>query len=181
MKIGKWFDKPISKFTDKIKNEIVKITAKRSIQGAFSGFMIGTVYGLQSYGDIGDAFLEGVKYAAQNVLISGLNGLNEGYAVSKQSGQVWCQDNVEEIIDALNIRQTMRRIEQGQILSNYRHDGTTFDNSEGFLPSTSGPFKEWVVNRNLPNNRPGTERIVTGSNGDMWYTPDHYENFIKIR
>ena len=31
------------------------------------------------------------------------------------------------------------------------------------------------------NNRPGVERIITGSNGDMWYTPDYYENFIKIR
>ena len=58
---------------------------------------------------------------------------------------------------------------------------STFYNNEEILPADAGPFREWVVPRNLPNNSPGAERIVTGSNGEIWYTPDHYINFIRIR
>jgi filamentous hemagglutinin len=28
---------------------------------------------------------------------------------------------------------------------------------------------------------PGPQRIVTGKNGEMYYTPDHYDTFIPIR
>jgi RHS repeat-associated protein len=180
-KMGQLFEKPISNLTAGIENKILQTFTKRSIHGALGGFIIGTGFGLNYRDNIGEAFLEGAKYAAQGAIINGLYGLNEGYTISKQNRQVWCQDNLESIIDVLNIRQTMRRIDQGQVESCFRNDGTTFNNREDFLPSNSGPFKEWVVNRYLPNNRPGPERIVTGSNGDMWYSPDHYETFIKIR
>ena len=27
---------------------------------------------------------------------------------------------------------------------------------------------------------PGPQRIVSGQDGDLWYTPDHYETFRKL-
>jgi guanyl-specific ribonuclease Sa len=29
--------------------------------------------------------------------------------------------------------------------------------------------------------QPGGERIVTGSDGSVWYSPDHYKQFIEVK
>jgi filamentous hemagglutinin len=43
----------------------------------------------------------------------------------------------------------------------------------------AGFYKEYVVP--TPGVKgPGPQRIVAGSDGKMYYTPDHYDSFIPI-
>jgi guanyl-specific ribonuclease Sa len=59
-------------------------------------------------------------------------------------------------------------------------DGTVFDNREGILPDCdSGYYHEYTVETPGSPDR-GARRIVTGSGGEHFYTPDHYETFQLI-
>jgi guanyl-specific ribonuclease Sa len=64
--------------------------------------------------------------------------------------------------------------------------GRTFGNFEGLLPKEDADgkpikYREWDVNPKVPGKNRGPERLVTGSDGSAYYTPDHYKSFIKIR
>lgn len=75
---------------------------------------------------------------------------------------------------------TLARIERGGQAS-HRNDGTTFQNRERRLPAKpSGYYKEFV--HPTPNSGgPGPQRVIVGRDGDIWYTPDHYKKFIRVR
>ena len=53
-----------------------------------------------------------------------------------------------------------------------------FQNSDGILPNCN--YREYDLYPNNSNGNRGLERIVIGDDGSVWYTPDHYETFIKI-
>jgi RHS repeat-associated protein len=78
------------------------------------------------------------------------------------------------------INSTLDRIKRGE---KYEHanDGISFENREGFLPQRpSGYYKEYV--HPTPGVAgPGTQRIIVGADGDVWFTPDHYETFVRIQ
>jgi guanyl-specific ribonuclease Sa len=42
-------------------------------------------------------------------------------------------------------------------------------------------YREWDVNRKVPGRNRGAERVVTGSDGRVYYTRDHYATFQRIR
>lgn len=63
----------------------------------------------------------------------------------------------------------------------HRNDGTTFGNREGRLPrQPRGYYTEWVV-RTDGARGVGPQRLITGRNGEAYYTPDHYETFVPVR
>ena len=75
---------------------------------------------------------------------------------------------------------TTKNIEKGGPFPFPNHDGTTFLNREGILPSKpSGYYKEYTV-PTLGIHGRGPQRIVSGENGVMYYTPDHYKTFEEI-
>jgi guanyl-specific ribonuclease Sa len=64
--------------------------------------------------------------------------------------------------------------------------GRTFENREDRLPRKDKDrkrirYREWDVNPKKPGVNRGPERLVTGSDGSAYYSPDHYKSFIKIR
>ena len=64
--------------------------------------------------------------------------------------------------------------------------GRDFHNAEGHLPRRDDrgrtiTYREWDVNPKIPGVNRGPERLVTGSDGSAYYTPDHYRTFIRIR
>jgi len=64
--------------------------------------------------------------------------------------------------------------------------GRPFGDHEGLLPKRDARgrpirYQEWDVNPKVPGKNRGPERLVTGSDGSAYYTPDHYRAFIKIR
>ena len=56
-----------------------------------------------------------------------------------------------------------------------------FENSQGRLPNRPrGYYTESDVWPGSPGNR-GPERLIFGQGGDVYYTPNHYKNFVRIR
>ena len=71
--------------------------------------------------------------------------------------------------------------DQRRTLSEFRHDDIEFKNFEKRLPIKSrGYYREWVQPTEGQRG-PGPQRVITGRNGEAYYTWDHYEHFIRIR
>jgi ribonuclease T1 len=63
----------------------------------------------------------------------------------------------------------------------YRQDGRVFGNREKHLPLKSrGYYREYTVPTPGAHDR-GARRIVTGRDGEYYYTDDHYGSFRRIR
>lgn len=81
-----------------------------------------------------------------------------------------------ERIDEIN--KTLERIRTGQ--KEFKQDGTVFRNAEGGLPEKpTGYYHEYTVVTPGAGNR-GRRRIIQGSEGETYYTDDHYQTFILI-
>lgn len=62
----------------------------------------------------------------------------------------------------------------------YDRDGITFENREGLLPQKAkGYYHEYTVITPGSNDR-GARRIIAGSNGELYYTDDHYDSFKRV-
>ena len=62
----------------------------------------------------------------------------------------------------------------------YDKDGSTFGNYEGILPDRyDGYDSEYTVETPGSDDR-GARRIVAGSEGELFWTEDHYESFERI-
>jgi ribonuclease T1 len=62
----------------------------------------------------------------------------------------------------------------------YSKDGSTFGNREGQLPQRRrGYYQEYTVQTRASRDR-GAKRIVAGSEGEYYYTEDHYRTFRRI-
>lgn len=59
----------------------------------------------------------------------------------------------------------------------YGADDETFQNREGLLPDRpDGYYREYTVETPGSDDR-GARRIVTGEEGEVYYTDDHYDSF----
>ena len=80
---------------------------------------------------------------------------------------------------AIDLAPTLERIAAGKRLR-FPNDGVTFQNRERRLPGRpAGYYREWVV-PTPGESGPGPQRLVTGEDGDVWYTHDHYRSFRRI-
>ena len=62
----------------------------------------------------------------------------------------------------------------------YSKDGVVFSNREGILPQhTNGWYHEYTVVTPGSSDR-GARRIVTGKDGGLFYSDDHYASFREI-
>jgi ribonuclease T1 len=62
----------------------------------------------------------------------------------------------------------------------FRQDGAVFQNREGILPDRpSGHYHEYTVPTPGSDDR-GARRIVTGADGELYWTDDHYDSFAWI-
>lgn len=76
-------------------------------------------------------------------------------------------------------RETVALIDDGGPYP-YRRDGVVFGNRERVLPrQASGWYHEYTVSTPGSSDR-GARRIVTGKDGTMYYTDDHYETFRRV-
>lgn len=63
--------------------------------------------------------------------------------------------------------------------------GRKFKNLEKILPKNDQnnskiDYHEWDVNPKIDGKNRGRERLVTGSDGNAYYTNDHYKSFKKL-
>lgn len=62
----------------------------------------------------------------------------------------------------------------------YDRDGATFGNREGMLPDQpDGYYREYTVPTRGEDDR-GARRLVTGRDGEVYYTADHYDSFVRV-
>ncbi len=62
----------------------------------------------------------------------------------------------------------------------FDQDGAQFQNREALLPSRpSGYYREFTVVTPGSSDR-GARRIVSGDDGDRYYTDDHYASFREV-
>jgi filamentous hemagglutinin len=79
----------------------------------------------------------------------------------------------------VDLAPTLARIADNRRLR-FSSDGSTFQNREKRLPrKPSGYYREWVV-PTPGEDGPGPQRLVTGKDGEVWYTSDHYRSFRRI-
>ena len=80
----------------------------------------------------------------------------------------------------VNLQPTLDRIAAGRHLE-HRNDGTVFGNREKRLPrKPKGYYREYV--HPTPGLRgPGPQRLVIGEEGEVYYTPDHYQTFRRVQ
>jgi ribonuclease T1 len=77
-------------------------------------------------------------------------------------------------------RQTVSLIEKGGPFPYPHNDGVVFHNNEHLLPrETDGYYHEYTVPTPGSSDR-GARRIITGRDGEFFYTGDHYEHFVPI-
>ncbi|MFE3270564.1 ribonuclease domain-containing protein [Streptomyces sp. NPDC059215] len=76
-------------------------------------------------------------------------------------------------------RATLALIDRGGPFP-YARDGVVFGNFERLLPShPRGYYHEYTVRTPGERDR-GARRIVTGENGEIYYTDDHYKSFRAV-
>jgi ribonuclease T1 len=62
----------------------------------------------------------------------------------------------------------------------YAADGGEFGNREGRLPQKGpGYYREYTIETSGSPDR-GARRIVAGRNGELYYTRDHYQTFVRL-
>lgn len=75
---------------------------------------------------------------------------------------------------------TIRLIQRGGPFP-FAKDGSVFANREQRLPRRyRGYYREYTVAPVGARQR-GARRIVSGRDGDLYYTRDHYRSFLRIR
>ena len=80
----------------------------------------------------------------------------------------------------IDLQPTLDRIARGE-RNSHRNDGSTFGNRERRLPQKPSGYYTEYVHPTKGINGPGPQRVILGRNGEVWYTPDHYETFKKIK
>ncbi|MDO5567530.1 MAG: ribonuclease domain-containing protein, partial [Planctomycetia bacterium] len=81
--------------------------------------------------------------------------------------------------ETVDLTATLERIAEGD-RDHHRNDGTEFRNRERRLPNRPSYYYTEFVHRISRGSSPGACRIIIGQEGDIWYTPDHYQSFIPV-
>lgn len=81
---------------------------------------------------------------------------------------------------AIDLSKTISRIKKGEKLDRFGNDGIVFQNREGRLPRKPKGYYHEFVHPTEKQGGPGPQRIVTGENGEFWYTHDHYRSFKRL-
>lgn len=81
---------------------------------------------------------------------------------------------------AVDLTPTLERIARGQRL-HFHDDGSSFHNHERHLPSQPAGYYTEYVHPTPHHSGPGPQRVVTGRAGEIYYTPDHYRTFVRLR
>lgn len=82
-------------------------------------------------------------------------------------------------IDSVDLKPTLDRIAAGR-RDRHRNDGAVFHNRSGSLPKRPGGYYREYVVRTPGVSGPGPQRLVVGEQGEIYYTPDHYETFHRL-
>ncbi|MFJ3719337.1 ribonuclease domain-containing protein [Streptomyces sp. NPDC090057] len=116
------------------------------------------------------------------VLLTGCSGTDgAGPAGASASAPEWARGmaTVQESRLPAEARRTLALIDRGGPYP-YARDGVVFGNFEGHLPrQPRGYYHEYTVPTPGSADR-GARRLVTGRDGETYYTDDHYNSFRAV-
>lgn len=94
---------------------------------------------------------------------------------------VTVRDQEDQVVfrGTVDVGPTLARIERGEKLR-FSHDGIVFQNRERRLPKKPSGYYHEYVHPTESIGGPGPQRIVTGKEGEIFYTHDHYETFLRL-
>lgn len=82
-------------------------------------------------------------------------------------------------VGTVDLKPTLDRIAAGE-KNAHRNDGTVYRNLSRKLPEhPAGYYREYVVPTEGVSG-PGPQRLIVGRGGELYYTFDHYETFIRV-
>ncbi|MGW4438459.1 ribonuclease domain-containing protein [Streptomyces sp. NPDC004596] len=119
---------------------------------------------------------------ALTVLLTGCSGQGAPPpAGASASTPAWARGmaTVQESRLPAEARRTLALIDRGGPFP-YARDGVVFGNFEGRLPKQPrGHYHEYTVPTPGSPDR-GARRLVTGRDGEVYYTDDHYDSFRAV-
>ena len=157
-----WYHKPAKEKGESLGRATMSIASDAAISALTDG--LGTVAGLRKAEKAAEA-AEHVRDASKAAGAT-TTVLSDVTVVSK--GKIVGQGNVY-------LRPTIEKIESGGLLPR-----DTFTNREGLLPSRPAGYYKEYVHPTEGISGPGSQRIVRGAGGEMYYTPDHYKTFVPL-
>jgi filamentous hemagglutinin len=98
-----------------------------------------------------------------------------------RSVKVYGQDGRLAYQGDVDLGPTLERIARGE-RDPHRNDGSVHRNREGKLPRQADReyYREYVL-RTPGLREVGPQRVITGKAGEVYYTPDHYRSFKRVR
>lgn len=105
----------------------------------------------------------------------------EGKKLLTKIPNVTVRDQNDKVVfrGTVDVGPTLARIERGEKLR-FSHDGIDFQNRERRLPRKPAGYYHEYVHPTKEIGGPGPQRIVTGKEGEIFYTHDHYETFLRL-
>jgi guanyl-specific ribonuclease Sa len=164
-----------------ISNPVLSSAAVSPIAAGAGHVAGGTTAGLLQGQTFGEAFANSFDGIGKSMIVSGAIGVATTVGVSYAQGiNPWTGKDLQITAKDLGIQSTLDRIEKGETFP-HRNDGSVFQNRKNILPSTNGETYREYVHPTPRVSGPGLQRIVISSDGHIYYTPDHYKTFLKIR
>jgi filamentous hemagglutinin len=74
----------------------------------------------------------------------------------------------------------MNRIQEGKSYP-HKHDGSISRNDQKILPVHESDYYREYVHPTHGVKHAGLQRMIIGKGGELYYTPDHYETFIRFK
>lgn len=179
----------ISKWTGKLASPILKSWLPQAFGGSASGFTLSTGMSLLNGESLETALKEGGKGAASGFAIGSLSGIAYGFKNAKSENvSPWTgktRTNTDDLTpneaaETFGITGTLDRINRGEKLP-HKNDGTVYHNKGGELPEYEDGYYHEYVHPIDGQRFPGAHRVIKGNGGEIYYTPDHYHNFFRIR
>jgi len=140
-----------------------------TIAGVIATVIVALIVGLQQGGS------DGQSSAGRPVRASASADARCGAVAPARSGWIQAADLPAEARDVL------AEIDHGGPFEYPGKDGSVFGNYECLLPhESSGYYHEYTVDTPGSSTR-GARRIITGRDGELFWTADHYQTFSRIR
>ena len=157
-----WYHKPAYEKGESLGHATVSVASEVAIAAATDGLgNLARVRKAEKALEAADHVRDASKAAGATTTV-----LSDVTVVSK--GKIVGQGNVY-------LRPTVEKIESGGL-----RPRDTFTNREGLLPPRPAGYYKEYVHPTEGINGPGSQRIVRGAGGEMYYTPDHYKTFVPL-
>jgi guanyl-specific ribonuclease Sa len=172
----------VNSLTSNIGGQAIQQGITQGVTGSATGFALGTGFVLMNGENFGYALKAGGQNALMGFAIGTASGMASGMrSAYKANENPWTgKSNIGITADDLGVSSTMNRIARGESYS-HDNDGSTFQNKEGILPAKGSDYYKEYVHPTPGINGHGPQRVVTGSGGEYFYTPDHYKTFIRFK